>query len=359
MNFCIKLSLVGICSILTACSSIYGDDGLIKDSSYEYLEAKQVEPLVLPEGLHQKRKLNYTLVPQIGEIAAKAPAGKELALQAPTQILDVLDNIRVNKQSDLPSVFIIDEKAFVAQSIVNLFTENKVELTKKESQKVIETGWVALDSRGVWLGLAGEEDVDEFRAKYRVVFGEGVQRGELSLHVERIAAQKLNPDTAQWETIPSFWEDGAQMLNMLIANYDNAATAREAEARAKAPKGIKVRLAKDDKGNAALVTEVAIEQVWALLPEILPTLNFNINDKDRRLMTYFVSYKPTESGFFASLFTAEKVSLPLEAGEYQIAVRQLGEMTAVIFSDAQGSPLDIKKLTEMFPQLSASFGRQR
>ncbi len=360
LNCLVKIGFVGVALTLAGCSSLYGEDGLVKDTSQEYLAASQTKDIEMPAGLSHKTKVDYAPVPQIGSKAQKAPIGSEIGFVAPTQILAVLDNVRVNKQAENPTVYIIEDSSFLLNSIISLFEEKEIRLAKKDlSQNIIETEWVSLDERGVWLGMAGEEDLEDFRAKFRVTMESGVLNGEKQLTVERFDAQKYNDDTDKWQAIPSFWEDSAQMLNMVISNYDKVASERDKELRTKNLAGFKVRLAKDEDDNAALVTEVDIDQAWSKVPEVLKTLNFDVNDRDRRLMTYFVKYENEEPGFFASLFDSDKKALPLESGEYQVTVRQLGELTAIIFRDGQGAPLSSEIMVKLYPELSKSFGANR
>ncbi|TQV76977.1 outer membrane protein assembly factor BamC [Aliikangiella marina] len=357
----IKTSIVILsCQMLAGCSWLYGEDGLVKDSSYEYVNARQTKDIQIPGELTQKRKVNFTPVPAIGEKAKQAPYGKEVKVSAPIQILAVLDNIRIDKKADNPAVFILDDSDFLWRSIIEIFEENEAKIEKANKQElVIETDWLAVDERGVWLGVAGEDDIDEFRAKYRVKFTDGVLKDEKRMEVSRIAAEKLDDETEQWQPVPSFWQDSADMLNLLISSYDKKAATRDQARKAAMVAGFKVQMAKDEEDAAALVTEASMEHVWEKLPKVLEALEFDVNDRDRRLMTYFVNYQKEEAGFFASLFSEEKELLPIDAGDYQVTLRQLGERTAIVFRDGQGEPLNSQVLTKLYPTLSQLFGDNR
>lgn len=345
---------------VSGCSYIYGEDGFIKDNTYAYLEAKQTKDIVIPDSLKQEEKVDYTPIPAIGSKAKQAEVGTKVKVNAPVQILAVLDNVRVNKQAQNPTVYILEDEEFLWNSVVDLFDTNEIQLDINDSQnRVLQTDWIAIDQRGVWLGLAGREDIDEFRAKFKVTFDKGILKGEKQVQVERVMAQKLNEETEQWESYPSFWQDSAEMLNMLISHYDKTATVRDKEIRAQNLAGFKVQLARDEDDNAALVTNAKLEHVWEKLPKVLDEADFDVGDRDRRLMTYFVQYEFEESGFFASLFESDKEPLPLESGDYQVTLRQLGERTAIVFRDGAGVPLNSTTMTKLFPTLSKLFGTKR
>ncbi|WP_168204312.1 outer membrane protein assembly factor BamC [Aliikangiella coralliicola] len=360
MNCFRKIILIILSAGLSACSYIYGEDGLIKDRTYDYLEAKQTKELVVPQELKQKARVDYTQVPAIGEKAKQADIGKSVRYAAPVQILAVLDNIREDKKAPNPAVFVQENIDILWQITVDLFVNNEINPTVVDkSQYFLNTGWVALDERGVWLGIESDEESDEFRAEFQVKIKPGVIRGENRIEVVRSKAQKYNDDSEQWENVPSFWQDSAEMLNLIISNYDKKVTEMEREKRGRAIAGFKVELAKDADNNAALVTATNREIVWEKLPRVLESVNFQVNDKDRRLMTYFVKYEVEEPGFFASLFNDEPEALPIEPGDYQVSLTDVGELTAVTFKDGQGAPLESSAMVKLFPILNKLFGDKR
>ena len=354
------LALVVSSTLISACSWLYGEDGLIKDSTYEYVNAQQTKDITIPSTLNQKNKANYTPIPNIGTKAQAAPMGADIKISAPLQIMAVLDNIRENKKSTNPAIYIIEDVDFLWNSITQLFAENEANLEINDKDNLhMKTDWLAVDERGVWLGLAGTEDVDEFRVKFEIKFSEGVLRNEKQIEVTRVAAEKLNEDTDQWQSVPSFWQDSAEMLNLIISNYDKLAIERDKNKRNDMIAGFKVQLAKDDDGSAALLTAASLEIVWEKLPKVLEALEFDVNDRDRQLMTYFVKYEFEEPGFFASLFDDDIEPLPLESGDYQVTLREFSQGTAIVFRDGQGAPLDANTMVKLFPTLSKLFGNKR
>ena len=347
MNSIRKLIVIASATSLSACSFIYGENGLIKDTSNDYLDAAETKDLAIPEGLTHKNKANYAQVPVIGEKAKTANIGIDLRHAAPVQILAVLENVRIDKQAEFPAVFIQDEQAFLWTTLINLFKENGVSPTiEDKANSFVDTGWIALDERGLWLGMEGSEDVDEFRAKYHIKMAPGPQDKEVRIEVKRVRAQKLNNETDKWEEVGSFWQDSAQMLNFIIADYDAQTIKREKINRTSAIAGFKVELGVDTDGDTALLTTADKELVWNKLPKVLEAVKFEINDKDRRSMTYFLKYEKQELGFFASLVSSEQESLPIEDGNYQVILSELNDKTAITFKDGQGAALEIEPCGE-------------
>ncbi len=359
MNQFQKLSFVFASLALTGCSYLYSEDGLIKDRTYEYLDAKQAKDLKVPNDLKQKNKINYAQVPAIGEDAKKAPFGKDLKVNAPVQILAVLENVRLDKSAKFPTVFITDDIQFIWNNINEVFEEKEISpLIMDEAEHFIDTGWLAQDEDGIWLGLEGNDEIDEFKTRYEIHIGKGQLNNEYRIETRRVGAQRLDDETDQWVNVPNFWHDSAEMLNLIISNYDLKVAQRDKKKRNRAIANFKVELSTDEQNNAALVTSADKEDVWQKLPEVLLDLGFEVSDRDRQLMTYFVEFVPEEEGFFASLFGEEAQQLELEEGNYQVSVSEKGQQTAITLKDEQGTPIEAALLTKLYPALSARFGEK-
>lgn len=360
MNNIKKLLVVFSLTSLSACSYFYSEEGLIKDTSYDYLNARQTKGLEIPAPLVQEDKANYALVPRIGEKANKTQLSKNMKFSAPVQVLAVLDNVRLDKRASSPAVFIQEKKEFIWMSLLDLFQSNEITpaIIDRDSY-YMNTGWMAVDERGVWLGVEGREEVDEFRAKYDIQIKPGNRNGDARLEVSRVRAQKINDDTDDWEDVPSYWQDSAEMLNLIISHYDEKVSERDREIRSRTVAGFDVELGTDSENNSALIASADKEKVWENLPKVLEAVNLMISDKDRRLMTYFLKYEKAEQGFFASLFSSETAELPIEEGNYQVSLSDNGELTAITFKDAQGAPLDSSQLVKLYPILTKLFGNRR
>ncbi|MDH5629027.1 MAG: outer membrane protein assembly factor BamC [Gammaproteobacteria bacterium] len=360
LNTIVKLSVIAMSSFLTACGFIYGEDGLIKDSTYDYLEAKQIKELSIPEPLQQGNKVNYAVVPAIGKLAQQAPVGKDLNERPPNQVLAVLDNVRVDRLSDRPAIYIQDQKDFVWQSILDYFTLSEISPQSVNADEyTIDTGWVAVDERGVWLGIKNGEEIEEFRAQFQILINTSQYKDNVSLSVVRTKAQRLNEETEKWQDVPTFWDDSVDMLNVLLFHYDNKATERELLAREKLLTGFKVELSTDVSGNPALTAMVSMELAWEKLPRVLEFMKFRIDDKDVSQKIYFFEYKEEAEGFFASLFSDDEQESPLEEGAYQVVLTMKGQMVAFTFKTGDDIPLGSDVLTKLYPKLSQAFGEQQ
>jgi outer membrane protein assembly factor BamC len=351
------LVLVSVFS-LSGCSFFYGENGLVKDNSYHYLESDVNKSINVPADLKQRNQVDYAPIPKIAEKAESSPIGKQLIVIPPVDILDVSDNVRVDKESSVPAIFIQENKAFLWSGLIDFFQSKEITpKTADAANYFLDTGWLSHERRSVWKGIENSQEIDEHRATYSFQIETVQEPEQLRLVVKQNSAQTFDEASKQWKDDSSF-QDSVHIMNMFLAYYDRKVTERRIAATKKA-RYFNVSLGKDLDNSAALVTNANRTVVWQQLPKIFEQTNFNINDLDRKQMTYFFSYEKDGPGFFASLFgQEEKVKVPLEDGDYQATLSVVGELTAITFKDAQGNPLSDEVMAKIFPSISQYFGKK-
>jgi len=346
--------------VLTACGYIYGDNGLIKSQEYDYLAAKQTKELSIPDPLIHKSKSDYTVVPKIGEKATNSPTGKSLAQAAPIQLLAVLDNTRVDKKADVPTVLVMDSVDFIWQTVTQFFEKYEIQSEVIDQENyLLETRWVPIEKGGIWLGIEGSEEPDLERAKYRVSITDSNLPGEHRLVVERMASEIREDDDLDWQSQYISWRDSADMMNLVLSHYDTRLRIQEAAHQLKIMAGFNVQLGQNESEEAALITDADETLVWEKIPRVMREIGMTILERDDKQKTYFMEYKAEEEGFFASLFDDESTSGLFEEGAYQISLGKSGEQRSMTLRDGQGVALEASKLVSLFPELSRLFGDRR
>lgn len=352
--------LISLLLVLSSCGYIYGDDGLIKSQKYDYLQARQTKPLELPTDLAHKSEADFTVVPNIGLKGEKAIYGRSLTQAAPIQLLAVLDNTRVDRKSDVPTVLVSDRLDFIWQTAKFFLEERSIKTTViDEDEKVIISAWMPIEEGGIWLGLDGGDDLDLIRAKYKISISAGDIKGEHRLAVERTASQYREDDDLAWEDKPVTWQESADMMNLILSYYDTRIRVQQAKRQLKVMAGFKVELGQDSERNAALITSAKENLVWQKIPKVIGELGLKIIDRDRRQKTYFLEYEQEEPGFFANLFESESSNLPIEPGAYQLVVSEIGEQRVLTLKDGEGVALPTDIVVKLFPDLSRLFGDRR
>jgi len=357
----IKLSFIIVFILfLSGCGYIYGDNGLIKSQKFDYVNAKQSKDLKIPEPLSHDGKANFTVLPKIGAKAENQLFGKELSQAAPVQLLAVLDNTRVDKNSTVPAVLIVEDRDFLWQTVAKFLDKHQVATSVLDQDNyAVISQWVGVEDAGVWLGIDGTDDIELNRAKYKISISEGQIRGEHKLVVERIKNQFRSDDDEPWNERLVQWHESADMMNLWLSYYDTQLRLKEIRHQQKLMAGFKVELGKDTSESPALVTNAKQSMIWEKIPRVMAEIGFRVIDKDLRQNTYFMEYEKPKEGFFASLFSEEQSKLPLEEGAYQITVDESGERRTITFKDGQGVALEAELLVKLYPELSRLFGDRR
>ncbi|PHS13785.1 MAG: hypothetical protein COA86_16525 [Kangiella sp.] len=358
-----QVRVFGVCCVsfyISGCGFIYGDDGLIKSREFEYVNAKESKSLKLPPGLVHQSKADFTQLPSIGKLASEQNIGSALDPSAPVQILAVLENTRLDSQSSLPAVYILDEVLFVWESIQKFFVEYNIDSNiNKEDKAIVLTNWVAVDERGIWIELDGSEEAELNRAKFSFKMVKSDIPNELKLIVERNASESRVDEDDEWELASVTWADSADMMNLFLSYYDKQLQIRQHQYRQRIMAGFKVELGQNTKNEAVLVTKALHSLVWEKTAKVMLELGFIIIDKDIRQNTYFLELQSPEPGFFASLFDETESTLPLDAGTYQVVVGEIGENRSILIRDEQGLALEASLVVKLFPNLSRLYGDRR
>ncbi|WP_144393419.1 outer membrane protein assembly factor BamC [Pleionea sediminis] len=349
--------LVASTSLLSGCSWLYGEDGLIHDSTNDYLKAKQSRSLEIPEDYDKSRLSNELPVPPLSSQARKNKAGEELDRMPPIQILAVSQGMRVNRAANNPAVFWLKDKAELKQQIEQFFNYKNVSINNVGTD--IQTDWVVEDNEAWWRAVFGTVLPRFERSKYRINLAEGERKGEVSIEVQHIQYQRMPYEEDKWIKLPTSEKIATRFLNEFVGYMDYLDRLENAKMLQQMRRGFVVKLAKDANNNAALLAESDWRTVWLKTPKILEPFGFTLTDKDRAQSTYFFNFVPNEPGFFASMFGGEEgVALDLEEGPYQVIVggRDEGAVT-VSFVDVDGNPLSDGKMAKIFPYLSEAYGR--
>lgn len=349
--------VVSATSLLSGCSWLYGEKGLIHDSTNDYLKAEQTKPLDLPSDYDKSRLSNELPVPELKGKASSAPVGKQLDRKPPLQILAVSQGMRVNRVSENPGVFWMkDMEEFKSQ--LKAFFEYKGVAIEMQGSEVV-TDWIVEDNEAWWRSVFGTVLPRFERNRYKVDLGPGERNGEVSIVVKHIAHQKMPYDEDKWVELSLSNKIATEFLNEFVGYMDYLDRLENAKMLQKMRRGFVVKLSKDSDRNAALVAEADWRTVWLKTPKVLEPFGFTLTDRDRAQATYFFEFEPNEPGFFASMFSDDEgVALDLEEGAYQAIVggRDEGPVTITLI-DLDGNPLSDGKMAQIFPYLAEAFGR--
>jgi outer membrane protein assembly factor BamC len=131
---------------------------------------------------------------------------------------------------------------------------------------------------------------------------------------------------------------GGQGLSINAASTSAASPVKAASSVAVMPADLKV--IKQNNLPAIEITD-SFERAWRRVGVAIDRTGFTVEDRDRAQGVFFVRYAPPgatgkEPGFFAKLFTSDKVIPTLT--KYRIAVTSKGDVSTVMVQGADGIP---------------------
>ncbi len=350
-----KFLTIGFILLLSGCSWIYGEDGLIHDSEYDYLEATEEKPLELPPGYQDNRLQELYPVPAV---ESAGPVGKALETEAPSLVLTLGDGVRIDRASETPQVWIQDETPEVWQILQAYLTENNIGTRINDAQgHTVVTDWLEGDKKGFLKRLFGGDDSLE-RARFKVELHAADDGTETRVRVAQTGKQVRPDEDGEWQEQAASERQATRFMNRFIAYYDIKRNELASERVARAG-GINLRLGRDRNNNPALIADQEFFTVWSRVPSVFEKVGLRAVDRDQGQGMYYFDYEDPDEGFWASLFGKDKVLPDLPYGNYQLKlIRQDGE-TSLTMMDVDGTPLDEQLLTKIYPPLAEKFKTRR
>ena len=360
-----KLLFLLSCTItLTGCGWLYGEEGLVKDNEYTYLDSKVGNALIIPEGMDDIRIVDEYPIPDITPEAANYPTGKELTQLAPTLILavDVNSGVFTRDEKYAPTVWFRIKEIEVWQALVTYLQKNNIPVeNKKIGEGVIETDWIIEDESSIIGDWFGSDDIKAMRYKYRFTLTKSKKRNLQLLSVQNFASQSMGYETS-WKDDNKSRVQAIEFMNGFLGTWSQQ---RDLEARRRvlaANKGIELELGHDNNDNPAMMARADFLQSWERLARVLESLGFEIDDKDQTLGIYFVSYSGVETDSFIDSIKFWKSSdnneLPLKEGEYQLNLSALSETTAITMFTKDGKAISVDALNKIYPDFAEQFGNR-
>jgi outer membrane protein assembly factor BamC len=354
----VKVTALVLMPVLSGCSWLYGEQGLIHDSTNDYLKSKEENPLQLPQGYDSSRLKDELAIPPIADKAKQSPIGPELDAQPPIQILAVTQGMRVDRSSEIPAIFwMID--ADKLHERITAYLEFKDVSYRQESNRYL-TDWIVTDNEAWWRSVFGTDLPRFVREKFDLSITPSGVNGEYRVAVKLLDRELMPYDEDQWIKAVSDTRSATEFLNGLVGYIDYLERVDNAKRLQELNRGITMSLGKDKEGNAALVaTDSDWRTLWLKTPKVLEPFGFKLTDKDQTTGTYFFEFEANEPGFFASLFGDEEgIALELPNGAYQVIVSgKEGGAATLTLLDTEGLPLSDAKMAQLFPYLSEAFGK--
>ncbi len=339
-------------SLSSGCSWLPDGDQLFV-SEHDYSQAQLSKELEIPEELGKANIQDQYLVPELSDETKGIVYGVDANILAPMQVLTLGNKIRVNRDDEYSSVFVMQSVNDLWSSVERFIAEKNIQLEKKEpGVATITTDWVTIEDDAFWSG-----DILAWRSRYNFILGSTNNPAENTLTVELIESQEKVSKSGEWVTVHDSGRIEKEMLNSFLGfMYVEDITKSRQLVNESGLGGITVKLGVDNDGNPALISTTNFERVWTRIPIAMKMLKVIVEDKDRTQGLYFIKF--TEESFFDSLsfWSSEDAnSLILPDETYRIQITQLADRVSMTIIDNDNKSITEEALTKNFPAISRAF----
>lgn len=337
-----KFALVGLALSLAACSSLNGEK-----IDYRAAAAKGPALDIPPDMTQLSRDTRYTVVG--GAVSASGFQANQAAADKSAVAASVLGDVRIMRDGDQRWLVVARPAERLWEPVRDFWTENGFTLVLDQANLgIMETDWaenrakIPQDFIRNTLGklldnFYSSSERDKFRTRLERDADGSTEifishRGMLEVYTNE------TKDTTTWQPRAVDPELEAEFLRRLMvrlgATKEQAATLVANAAPVKSTSKIATV-----NGQQVVLIEEGFDRAWRRVGLALDRTGFTVEDRDRKLGTYFVRYAidkdGKEPGFFAKLFSGDKA---VDALKYQITIKSQGEQTTVAVQDAKGQP---------------------
>jgi outer membrane protein assembly factor BamC len=347
-------------ALVSGCSWIYGENGLVKSHEYEFVKAELDKPLQVPETLDAPQVVDEFPVPDLPPSASAFPVGKELNDMPPTLLLAVGQGMGVETRIKAPGPTVwFDEREIVMwQAIKDFLAVRGYPVAMEDRHEaILETDWLVEENESLWARVFGSDEPKAVRDKYRFAIT-GTERGKQKLlTVTNVGHEVLYYGNEQWQREPVSQSRVVEFMNQFLgywAEQQDLQALRRVEQYARA---IELRLGRDEKENPAMIADASFKITWSRLGKVLPVVGFEVDDRDSVLGVYDVSYvgRKGDSSWLSSLAFWSSDEDILDKGEYRFQLSSKGDSTLIRVVNEEGRPLPEDKLKALYEVLEEQF----
>lgn len=324
-----KTLAVSVLVSLSGCSVFNSD-------AHNERNYRAYEPVKAPSSLSQPAQ-DPVFKMEVGQYSNDPEATN---YRPPAQVLTIAKGSWVEEADKKARIYfdkndgIENLKTFIWDSINAVLEQNNTAaLNQNEQQSTLDTDWYAIikpEESWLW-GSAENAEL----ARFKFTIEEKEHQRTASLHAALIDFKADKPLT---DLLKQQLE--VRALNQVVSEFDFRYRQLEVDMR-KRQGIISLEMGFDNKGNAALVTEQAYDDVFDRFSGFLERLSFTIVEINQDTGLITADYKKVKSSVWDSIWGEKTTELPIEEGQYQILVSKTNEGgTSLTWMDEQGDTLE-------------------
>ncbi|MCK9469166.1 MAG: outer membrane protein assembly factor BamC [Porticoccaceae bacterium] len=312
---------------LSGCG-MFGEDGTFRNRGKDYLEAEELPPLVVPEGLDSSGLGQLYPIPPISQTTVLHEGDdvpRPLALSAES----LEEVVKIQNLGDERWILTNRSPSEVWPRLRNLLNSNGIHTARADaSQGVLDT---------VWLEFQGD---DEYHHRYRLTVQPGVQLNSTEIKVLHDRMTAGGDDHDSWPETSLDDKREQEMAQILAEALAGDLSSGTVSLLAQAIGGTeKVEIVTPEVADPYLMMKLDMNRAWASVGYSLQRGGFTTIDQDRSAGVFYVHYSAEEEekpGFFRRLLgRGDKI---LEVG-YQVVLIRVDDGVQVRIVDADRTGL--------------------
>ncbi|MDN3682671.1 outer membrane protein assembly factor BamC [Vibrio tapetis subsp. quintayensis] len=323
--------------VLSACSSDPSDRRQAKDD-FSYLETPSLQQMVLPEEATPQFYPDFDI--PSGDF--HGDLGKSVDIRPPQQVLSLIPGARTELKDGLITLWLVkkEESDKVWQTTLAMIEHHNTGI-RTQTESLIETDWVTWNSKDEDVELGSRYKIERFEANRR--FGYKVELIDWREGNKVVPVSTAN--RARYNTL---------MTNLVMSAYDQNLRL-EAEKRAEElVKHIPISMGKDRSGLPVIIARTPYDVLWRLMPEVLPTMGFEVEERNQSQGVIKVKYAEPNDEFWQSVGVK-----PFDMGgsKFEFLMGDLDNRTSVNITNSSGKPVSEEVLAEMVPVIATLIDR--
>ncbi|WP_157981218.1 outer membrane protein assembly factor BamC [Aliidiomarina iranensis] len=345
----------------------------LAEGSFDYLEVEDYGSLNAPEGLEVPQQRSQYVLPTLSAEQREGSIGQAVSVRSPRQVLTLAPGSRIEEGSNETRLAfdavegISDLPNWVWNGVVAVMGEMGAEIVEESPQERIVTARFTrehyqLGREGFFNRLRRERD--QYTSEQVITIEMQAASHRRSAVIDAQASEIAwlengNPVSSQDTPIMLQRELEAGVLNQISAylarNYsaDQIADARQ---------GVEIRQGETADGFSAIVFDSNFNVAWSLMPGVLESVGFVIEDFNQSEGIYYTIYEPAgKRSFFQRLAFwrgTEQGELPIELGteiEFNVDDRD-GVIYVIPYINEE--PASAESLAEWMPSFARAFREQ-
>ncbi|WP_440888531.1 outer membrane protein assembly factor BamC [Vibrio sp. WZ-1] len=319
--------------VLTACSGGANQRRQAKDD-FEYLDTEPLSEWNIPADAQPQFYPNYD-IPQ-GNF--EGGIGKAVDIRPPQEVLELIPGARLERSNGEVTLWLLrkDELDLVWQTVQNMISTNQIPV-EKQSDSLIETGWVTWNSADEDMEIGSRYDISRFEASNRFGFKVNLvdwREGDQVKDVSRTNRERYN----------------VLMTNLVTARYDQQVREDAQKKAQELVKQIPITMGTDRSGLPVIIARAQYNVLWQRLPELLPKIGFTIESRSQSQGTVEARYASPDDAFWNDIGVKP---IDLDAGKYTFLFGDLGNRTSINVTNSAGKPVEEEFLKSLAPVLAA------